>query len=228
MALAFPDTLLKFTSLSWQIREVSRSGGPSVLGSEQIVTGPAGRWYASLTLSVGVMAWNGSDELLAYRGFMARLRGRSGVVDLPYFDGRGPAQIAAFARHVPHSDETDFSDISDYAIANFYALMAPASMNATQVQITLAPGFKLQPGQVFTVPGGWMHEIAAITAHDAGGNHWTVEVSPWLREDFASAVMVNLTTPTSRMRLVGDDSGLLRIDAGQPWANPTIELVEAF
>lgn len=209
--LVYPPLLLSFTSLMWQIGLVSRSGGPSLLGTEQIVSSPAGRWMATITPQVGTMAWNGSEELLAYRGLMARLRGRANVVALPYFDGRGPAQLLGLP-----SVEAE--------------LAAAASMNAVQIVLTYPSGVAPLPGQAFSIEatdgGSWLHQIAAVVDQD--GDDYTVLISPWLREDYAAGIAVEVDNPTSRMRLVTDLSGALTIQAGQAWANPTLEFVEAF
>lgn len=225
--LAWPPILDAFTAIMWQTENVSRSGGVSVLGSEQVMLAPAGRWKASLTLSVGAMSWNGSDELLAFRGFMARLRGRAGVVDLPYFDGRGPAQLAGQTDTVPFGDGSTFSDgalFEDDAAG--VVLAAGAAMNATQITITYPAGVQPLPGQCIGLPGGWMHQIADLLAQ--AGNDWTVLISPWLRDDYAAGAPVEVDRPTSRMRLVSDTSGALTVQAGEAFANPTLEFVEAF
>lgn len=230
MVLAYPPCLLRFTSLAWQIREVSSSGGASLTGSEQVVSSPAGRWYANLTLNVGAMPWNGSDVLLEFRALMARLRGRAGVIDLPYFDGRGPSQLLGLPETVPHDDGSTFSDGSSYEQGGMaVTLAAAAAMNAVTLVLTYPPNVRPRRGQAISLPaiegGSWLHQISDLIAVD--GLNWTVLVSPWLSRDYPAGTSVEVDRPTSRMRLLTDASGLLTVQAGQVWSSPTLEFVEA-
>ena len=64
---------------------VSRSGGRSITGSEQVVSSHAGFWRASLTIPVRGVGRRGEEATLAYRGLYAALDGMAGEVLVPLY-----------------------------------------------------------------------------------------------------------------------------------------------
>lgn len=217
----------KFVSIQWSIENVSRSGGMSLLGSEQVVSSPSGRWKAALTLSVSAQAWNSPGEVLLLRGLLAKLRGRARTIAVPYVDFRTPAHLAGiFIERVPHSDGSGISDGSAYSQASVpVTLAASVAMNATLVTLLFPAGIQPLPGQCFTLPDGRMHQVADLIAFD--GAAWMVEISPWLRADYAAGAAADFDKPNCPMRLAKDDSGALTITR-DIFATPSIEFVEAF
>lgn len=74
LMLTWPSSLIPSTE-KWAIQNTSRSGGVSIVGSEQIVASGAGRWTASLSIPI-----KKPDQVLAARALLAGLDGRAGSV----------------------------------------------------------------------------------------------------------------------------------------------------
>src|SRR5215207_6554254 len=68
-------SLLKPRSESWHLQNLSRSGGVSITGQEMVITSGSSRWAASLTVPI-----HRRDQILAFRGLIGALHGRSGTV----------------------------------------------------------------------------------------------------------------------------------------------------
>lgn len=227
--IEFPPNLVAFASASWQIINVSRSGGRSITGTEQVVNSPAGNWVADIALNIGAMDWNGSRELLAYRGFLARLRGRAMVVAVPYNNGRGPSELLGLdiTTGLPHSDDTFFDDDTGYLNGSIPVQMG-ASIGANETDILLQyPSFaRPKAGQAIMFPDGRMHQIAQLL--DNEGEYWTVRISPWTRAAYPAGTDIEVDRVTCLMRLASDEGGTLTVTAGEPWTSPRLQFVEAF
>lgn len=221
---------LRFSEVMLELRGLSRSGGQSLYGQEQIVASPAARWVGSMTVPVADRSYGPKDRqdaVLAWRHMKSG--GRASVILVPASDGRGPAhrgRAVPCSYTVPHSDKSTFSDGSGYS-QSFTAgvLAAPAAMNATELLITIGNNLRLLPGMRFSMPGGRLHEISDIIAWD-GGVTWAIRISPWTTAAWPAGTALDFDRPVCRMRLASDDTGSLSLSLNR-FATPTIEFVEA-
>lgn len=221
---------LRFSEVLLEPRNLTRSGGQTLSGDEQIVVSPAARWAGTMTVPIADRRHGRPehrDAVLAWRWMKSG--GRAAAILVPAKDGRGPAQRAGIVPcggSITHSDGSTFSDGSGYGQSYSGAyLLAPVVMNATQMRINLGLGLQLLPGMRFSMPGGRLHEIVDIVAWD-GGTIWTVIVGPWTAADWPAGTPLEFERPVCRMRLASDEAGALSLSLNR-FATPTIEFVEA-
>lgn len=180
------------------VASMSKSGGQSLFGGEQIVASPAARWEGKLLLP----SMNKS-MLLDWRGFIAALQGRLGTFNMPIFDcGRQPFGLGAVIT----------------------VTAAAAAINATTLTLTVTAGGGLLAGHRFSISGR-LYEIMRSVA--AGGGVYTVDIHPSLRAALGAATPCQFANPTSLMRLATDAEGVLDLESGII-AHPRIDVVEAF
>lgn len=211
---------LRFSDLQFQLVSLSRSGGQTLSGVEQVVTSPAGIWRASVTVPVRPR----DDAVLAYRGLIARLRGRVGAALVPVCDGRGPAARAGRpVVAVPHSDAALHSDGAGYGQPfSGGRLNAAAIRGATEIDVAMDGDVPVE-GMYFSLPGGELHVVAQIVA--ITGPVYRLRVAPWLRIARAAGVRLDFDRPLCRMRLASDETGALSLSLNR-FATPSIEFVE--
>lgn len=187
-------------------------GGRSIGGAEQVVVSPSHRWFASIEVPL----LGRRDRILAFRALKAKLKGRANLVRIgprdKYFapwgtDAYGRLRVPALFRH-PELDGTPYADnVSSLTSGLIVATVAAnAAINATSIQITVATGGALEPGQYFSLASGdRLHMIADIT--NVAGSTYTCTIWPWLRAAVSSEASVNLTRPTCAMRMTDDGGG---------------------
>lgn len=224
---AWPPAL-RFSEAVFQIVGASRSGGQSIAGQEQVIVSPTGRWRASVTIPIADRRHGEDrDQVLAYRALVAG--GRATTILVPVRDGRGPAHRAGIVPCnglVRYGDGATFSDGSGFAqVYSSAVLAADATLNATQVAVTLGAGLQLLPGMRFSLPDGRLHEVGDITAFD--GTVWAVTLAPWLRAAYPAGTALEFERAVCRMRPATDETGALSLRLNR-LAAPTIEFVEAF
>jgi hypothetical protein len=216
---------LGIASIGWQLANVSRGGGVTLSGQEQVVLSPAARWTASVTFNV--FSGRESVAALVYRSIVRR--GRAGSVLVPETDTRGPGQQAGLVlkkRGIPHSDGTTFSDGTGYkSTLSVATLVGSGRLNATTLTIALSAPLTLSPGMRFSTPDYRLHEIDQVIGRDGAGN-WQVSVLPWLRADYPAGTRLEFDEPCCRMRPATDQTGQLIIKQ-RSLSNPAVEFTEA-
>jgi hypothetical protein len=230
VGLPWPDNVLPSQAM-FHPDIPSTSGGPSFGGQEQVVFSSAGRWKASLTMSVkrsfGV---NPRARILAARAMVAYLKGRSNTVYIRLYDeANSPASLAGDGQGlitgILHSDGSAFSDGSSYAQFRTPAVLAAAAAEGDlAATITLLKGNQtIQAGQYFGFGPG---EGYLINSAIADGPNFDVKFWPPLRSAHAVTEDVNFDTPSVEMRQAKDDSGQLSFTAGFS-ADQSLDLIEA-
>lgn len=221
----------------------ARSGGPSLTGGEQFVETPGGRWIAQQEVYIRT-----ADQVMAWRGFLARLRGQAGTVRLgpsgqgaraPWpLDPQGVPVTPKRVRH-PELDGTTYADPAnrvDNLIAATLAssaLLNAVTLGVTRANVTLPVEQVGAPARVGTPAllrvgqylglGGRLYLIDEIVVDN--GLFANVRVWPWLRADAASGAAVNFTGPTTTMRLASGDQMRQGVRVG---ARLTYEWTEDF
>ena len=208
--------LLTPRSIRFTIDARSRSGGVSLVGTEQIVASSGGVWRATLG-AIPVMT---RTKRHAWRALEGQIQGRVNEVLVPVFSIDQPVMIGG----IPHSDDTLFSDESGYSQGEVTATFAAAAaLRATQITLTVLGG-TVQPGQYFSVGQGRLHVISYLV--DTDGDDITVKIWPPLREAVLEDADANFASPKCRMRLTTDDAMAAEFDLGR-FASPSVEFIEA-
>jgi hypothetical protein len=203
--------------LDLNLASLSKSGGQSLSGIEQVVASPAMRWEGKFTMPSMMPA-----AVLAWRGFIAAMQGRIGTVLLPAFEyGRQPWPNDQFGRVI--------SPDVDPAGAIIIITAAPAALNATSLVLTpvapapYVPGAIL-PGHRFSI-GGTLYEVQQALADGIG--NYVVAIRPWLRVALAVDTACEFANPVCQVRFKTDDEGALRFTSHRT-ASPIFSVVEAF
>lgn len=189
----------------------SRSGGPSMSGSEQITVSPAGIWKASVTVTI-----RGEASNLAVRAFVAQMEGRAGTVLVPKFDKYRPRNIngrqfsqanaAGYDAERQNGFNFDLSGFGQYEPVQA-TLTAGAALGDTQVSIALLDGEGPQPGHYFGI-GQRIHRVQHVWQVNEG-DPTRVQFWPRLRAAALLGAPAILDRPVCLMRFASDDTGEL-------------------
>lgn len=236
----FPYRKLRAAQVMFHPQNVSRSGGPSISGNEQIVASSAGRWAATLQFEVGhrlgrtdLPSARDPDTVLAWRALLAKLEGRSNILLIgPFDEYNAPAGVAgtAYGGETPHSDAATFSDGSKYYQAQTPARVAAAlAVGDTTVPVDMLAGHAPEPGQYFSISDR-MYLIKSAD-ETTTADRWDLTVWPPARDAVTSAQVTAGTTaefdrPQCKMRLSQDAVGQLAMRQLYR-ASPQLDLTEA-
>lgn len=190
-----------------------------MLGSEQIVSSPAGRWRAKLTFQ------RIREEILWMRAQVMALRGRSGTVRIGPFDLIGAPQEGTQDRWA-----LDLGVIDQRQLTPPVGGAAPASLVDAGALMGTEIIIRMQGGRVpgigiYVGIGGHLHVLTSTWRLNDTDFHATIE--PWLRADLPSGTPVEFDNPTCVMRcLTPVDS--LTVQGGSHETPVALDLVEAF
>jgi hypothetical protein len=188
-AVAWP-TGLPIVDNSVRVVGASQSGGRSIVaGAEQVVQSDAGYWVATALVRVRKPA-----EIVALRGLLAALDGRSFDVALPCCErARSPWGLTnprLVSRPAP--------------VVRSIAAIRDTTVDVTMPNNSLA----LAAGQRFSV-AQHMYEVRSAT--QVSGAHWTVVVRPPLRATLAVNDVMEFEQPICAMRLARDDTAEIQL-----------------
>lgn len=238
--IQFPHKKLRAARVTFHPHLVSRSGGVSISGAEQIVATSAGRWGATLQFEVGqrfgrdgFSSPRDADTILVWRALLAKLEGRTNILKIGPYDGlNAPAGVAgtSYGGLTAHSDTAPFSDASHYAQAQTPAAVAAAyAVGATTVYVNMLAGHEPEPGQYFSVFDRMF--LIKAAAETTTADKWELTVWPPAREavtaaQVAVALPAEFDEPQCKMRFAQDGTGQLQLEQLYR-ASPSLELVEA-
>lgn len=202
--LTWPDGL-RPTSESWIVENADRSGGLSLVGTEQVISSGSSRVRAKFTFQLF------RDNTLRMRALIAGLRGRAGTVLVGPFDMTDTPQPG-----VDDAWALDLGLVSDGVSVPVNlsagvpaALVQDAALRATSIRIGLTASRRPVAGNYIGI-GQRLHVITSVVAVNA--TQFDCGVEPGLRADTPSGTPVNFTTPVCLMRLAAPVDSLL-IDA---------------
>lgn len=209
--LPLPSNLVPSAAAYW-LQNVSRGGGVSLSGIEQVVASNAGRWAANLSFSLarGPVVER-EQTALALRGFLAGAQGHAGEILVPVFDAFRPRNAAGQRLNgvsaVPFSDRTRLFEGGGFGQPSpvVATLALAASAGAIDLTLSLADAWGLRPGHFLGIADR-LYVVRAAWRDSAGGPQ-KVRVAPRLREAAAIGATVLLDRPICRMRLTDDDQG---------------------
>ncbi len=245
--IMWPATL-PVNNLMFQLENMSRGGGPSLSGREQIVSSPSGRWTASFDTVLGT-----KSEIACYRAMMARLEGRANTILIspcePTFSPAGLAGSAAsvqapFGQASGQSPTALFSDGSQFEQDGTYALaISTGAAGAITLQMSCTPPplvgtyFSLTPTGS---PDDWQLYLIRSFLFGSGSpwsggfssafgpvNQYIVSIDPPLRSPVNVSTRLNFGRPLCRMRLTSDTAGPLT-RTRTAWSTPSLKFVEVF
>lgn len=190
---AWPAVLLP-SSVMFHPMLVSKGGGVSLDGDEQVSQSDAGRWKATLAFSASRQV--GADpaaRLLAWRSLLAYLQGRANPILIGPFDAaNGPAKLAGGS-------------------ATTATASGGAALRATSMNVAVST-YTPRPGQYFGVASERLHLIALGGVTALGGGVFTVAFWPPLRAAVGNGAAIDFDTPVCKMALASDDSGQLALE----------------
>lgn len=218
----FPATLTPQAVTIHDVR-LSRSGGRSMAGAEQIVETDAGYWRMSLVLDI-----RRTTNILLWRALRTKLRGRANTLRCGPFDcGRSPGRLELGPSHVTearHSDLAPFSDDTPYVSTMTSGLLSAAAViRATTITVAVSGAVsRIEAGVYFSI-GDRMHIIEEATV--AGGTA-TLTFWPGLRAPYDAGTPVEFDHPRGLWKPVDDDTGLLALQMLRQ-SQVQLDLVEA-
>jgi hypothetical protein len=236
----FPHDKLRAAQVMFHPQLVSQSGGVSVTGVEQIGQSSAGRWTATLSFEVGYRfsrvdaVSRDADSVLCWRAILALLEGRSNTLIIgPYDELNAPAGIAgtSYGGDVPHSDDADFDDDSEYTQSQTPARVAAAvAVGATAMTVDMAAGHAPEAGQYFSVLDR-MYLIKSAAESASVADRWSLSFWPPVRvavtaAQVAAELAAEFDRPQCKMRLAQDGAGQLTLQQMYR-GSPSVDLVEA-
>ena len=236
----FPHHKLAAAQVMFHPTLMTRSGGPTVTGAEQVVASSSGRWGATLSFEVGHgvgmidAAARDADSVLAWRAVLALLEGRTNILLIgPYDKYNAPAAIAgtAYGGRTLHSDDMTFNDASQYQQGETPARVAAAyAVGATSVTVDMLAGHSPEPGQYFSILDR-LFLIKSAVLSTTVADRWALGVWPPARVAITAAQVAahlhaEFDEPRCKMRMAQDSTGQLALRQLYR-SSPTFELVEA-
>ncbi|MGE3874089.1 MAG: hypothetical protein AB7F74_14135 [Parvibaculaceae bacterium] len=199
MTLVWPIGVLTPQTIGRPYLARSTTGTTAISGEEQVVVSPAARWmirYLNITA-------NRRGKIIAHDALEVILEGRANPILVPLCEGSRRPFATGGPFTVPHSDNTPFSDSTEYVSPSISVIAnGAAAQGATSMGMTVVDGSDLEPGQHFTI-GERLYRIRLITAQ-AGSDH-VVTFRPRLREAVADAARIDFERLWCKCRLLNDD-----------------------
>lgn len=218
----FPTSRFAFDEQEIDIERRTISGGIALSGEEDIIeTDGGGRVFAEFA---GGPLLEREDQL-AWRAIGTQFSGGATQIIVPFCD---PLHQPYGGDHLaPHSDDSPFSDDSEYSGGGPTATAAAdAALRATTLSLSILLGQALLGGEWFSIEHptkGWRaYNIATVT--DQTDTTATVTFRPPLREAVEAGDHVEFADPRCLMRIDGRPGRALEIGK---YGEAAIRFVEA-
>jgi len=219
----WPIGILKPQSVTFEIAARTLAGPSSVSGVSQVVASDAGIWKATFTNVI--LNTRNREQVLVFRALAALLEGRMNPVLVPLCRAYQPyaPEWKGFYEPVPHSDDSPFSDGSEYrGTVIDVTLASNIPVRGTTANVTITLVHEIQPGQHFSI-GERLYRIRTVTP--TGPNSATITFRPPAREAATIGTKLEFDDPVCRMRLASDGELDLPLARGT-WTYPTINFIE--
>jgi hypothetical protein len=223
MALSWDKSILPVHSVMFARKNLSRSGGLTISGVEQVVQSSTDFWEAQIGLKIRTI-----KHRLAYRALMAQSFGRATEWIISACDpfAGGAAAVADFSfdssfdsSFALGSDAPAFIPTGVGGVTDVDAVAGDRQLDFEIVEHELVP----QPGQYFSI-GDRLYVIGTVaglgTAH-----HYRVTFAPGLRVDADAGSTMEFSNPRCLMRLAQDNIGQMNLDMLR-FADITLSFVE--
>jgi len=223
MTPLWPLGVLKPQSVTFEIAPRTLAGPSSVSGVAQVVASDAGIWKA--TYSNLIINTRKREPVLAMRAISALLEGRVHPILVPMCRGYQPyaPEWKGLYDPVPHSDDSPFSDGSEYQSSVIDVTLASnIPVRGTTANIAIHVAHEIQPGQHFSI-GERLYRIRTI--EHTGEGAVTITFRPPAREAATIGTRLEFDFPVCRMRLASDNEMDLALDYGR-WSFPSVNFIE--
>jgi hypothetical protein len=216
MTIAWDTTLLPFQSVMFSRRNLSRSGGLTISGTEQVVQSSSDFWESQVTIKI-----RNKEQTLAYRAYQAQNWGRAGQWLIP------TCSTAPITVEVPPTPVTggdfgpdfgpDFSRGGTGGSTGVAAMLETHGVvNAMAVKgsLTLSCHFSVVgapaplSGMYFSI-GSRLYLIGTVSG---GPINYAITFIPKLRADAIVGTVMEFSRPHCLMRLAQDNIGQMNLD----------------
>jgi hypothetical protein len=217
MALAWDYTVLPFQSFEATRRNLSRSGGLTISGTEQVVQSSSDFWAINATVRI-----HRREHILAYRALQAQSFGRATewLIPVPISAGifvqtriiTNSATEASFSSEFsPEFPEEDIIQI----ITRIPYPHVTGRMTATALRSSGTISFTMDnpawvpiPGIYFSI-GSRLYMMATVSN---SGTTFTATFVPKLRATAITGATIEFSQPKCLMRLAQDNIGQMNLD----------------
>jgi hypothetical protein len=226
MPVTWDCSALPFQSVEFTRRNLSRSGGLTLSGIEQVVQSSSDFWAANVT--VKIRKW---DQILAYRALQAQSYGRATewVIPVPISAGifvqtriviRSATEASFSEEFSPEFTDDDIrTTVINIPYPNITGtLSATALRGATSINFTMnasalsnpspTKNYVPVPGTYFSI-GSRLYVLATVTKTGSG---YTGTFSPKLRSIANIGATIDFSKPKCLMRLAQDNIGQMNLD----------------
>lgn len=199
------------SNLDLELNVRGRAGADSITGAGQVVYGVKPRWEGSARFHR-----LRPDDILSWRAFLSRLRGRVNVMRMPLRDPLRPTNSevglpSGTILPTPFSDGSYFSDGAGFAYVPSAPLSAAVAVGAVALSYNgTAIGDALRPGHFFSVDD-WLYRVTRITGTGASTS---IEFEPPARAAMAAGSAIRLDARALWV-LPSDMAGAAQMDASK-------------
>ena len=203
----------------------ARDGGRTLAGTRRMASWAAGGAWSAMFENVALST---PDEILTAQALDALLNGGAEPIVVPRRPGDQAPGVVAY---VPFSDDSTFSDGTEFASEGPYGVLDGAvAAYDTEIAFTW-PGEALRGGEDFsleTADGPRLHRIAQFTTIEAisGGFSYVAQIRTPARTSHLSGAEMNFVNPKCTMHMTNakELSAMLQINR---WGFFNAEFVEA-
>jgi hypothetical protein len=211
MTISWDTTILPFHSVMFSRRNLSRSGGLTISGTEQVVQSSSDFWEAEATIKI-----RSREQRLAFRAYQAQNWGRTGQWLIPVCD---PAYPVITIRG-PDTFGSDFGadfgpDFSTARTPSVQIVVTVATVTNAAAKgdrnITFTMNSPPLPGMYFSL-GSRLYLIGSVTPSSTTLRTYTANFAPKLRAATSIGATMEFANPRCLMRLAQDNIGQMNLD----------------
>lgn len=218
--IEWPAMLKPRAGSGFTLDERSRTGGRSLSGIEQIIGTGSAMWMYEASLDL-----RKPGTILAWRGLVAALDGRLGIVRIPHCDmDRTPRFLSGLPKALGSTFSTGATFATGARFGNTRASMPvdTAAVGATTITATVPTNWLLVPGHRIGIGEG-LYEIRSVSR---SGTAATLTIRPGLRAAIGSGAYIVLDKPTCLMRLTADMASKVELELLR-FGSATVRMAEA-
>lgn len=200
----FPTCLFAPNEFQADLERRTVSGGEALNGDEDLIATDGG---GRIFVEIGDPYLDDVNAALAWRSLDAYLDGGARAIIVPFCDGRHQPYNGAVT--VPHSDDTTFSDETEYEQSGAHGVVAlGAALRATVLELNgLALPRELLGGEWLAIDHPTMrwraYRVMEIIEQDLVAGTARIAIRPPLREAVVAGEDVDFAKPRCTMRVDG-------------------------
>lgn len=230
----FPTHLFKFRTHRYFLTGRAITGGQSISGITQSVNTTGGGFWVFELAGANLRT---VEKLKAWRALEAMIDDGVTAIEVPICDYRqAPVPVVAGRRvyggdSVPHSDDSTFSDGSEYAGGSPNGTVAVSSaLRSTALRLQMNDAGSLIGGEHFSFDhenaGRRMYRVRTVEA-DLGGGVYDITFRPPLREAVPAGMVADFRNPSCMMKVANPHEMAPTVEDLR-FASGSVVFVEAF